>query len=305
MKEDMSNCPPPREKHTLKVSFGSGRLDVKPDGTDLKTAVIYVFDGSGNLFATWTVQNPELDKAYDTGIELGEVNYRIVTWINSDTPPYTATPARGTAPGTPQSSLTDGKVTLNVPADGNVTDILPMLFYGSAEQVAAPATGDSVLAIPLTQDTYRINVILKGIPQDGGTYRLQISDTNGAYDFNNNFLDTTMFNYVNSATAGGAPGGTATGDLKLSLNTLRLDGARSPMISVVNTTTGKTVFPQNGASSVNLMELIRQTGIDIGQTHNLDIEVPAPSTGDAGTVITVTINGWNVVLGDLDINPHE
>ena len=307
IKEDLSNCPPTqREVHTLKLTFVPNNMDITPTQADLKMAVVYLFDSTGKQIATWTKQNPVLNTRYDTGLTLDENTYRMVAWINPDAP-YTITPAYTPTPEKPasRSDLTDGRVTLNIPQGGNVTDPLPMLFYGSAEQLLA-STQDINVDIPLTLDTYRVNVTLKGIPQDGSTYRIQISDTNGSYDFNNNFIETPGFNYLNSATVGAGGG---TGDLVLSLNTLRLDKGRAPMISIVNTTTGRTVFPQNGQPSVNLMDLINQTGVDLGKTHLINIEVPAtptPPTNGTNTTIVVNINGWNVVIdGGYNINPYE
>ncbi len=306
VKEDLSNCLPQREVHTLKLTFVPRNVSITPTQADLKMAVVYIFDKAGNLFRTWTKQNPVLNTPYDTGIILGEDTYRLVGWINPDspytiTPAYTPTPEQ--APAT-RAAMDEARVTLNIPADRNITGDIPMLFYGSTDQVIAP-TQDVNIEIPLTLDTYRIRVTIKGLPQDGSTYRLQISDTNGAYDFNNNFVETPGFNYLNSATAGSGGG---TGDLVLSVNTLRLDKGRSPQISIVNTTTGRTVFPQNGQPSINLMDLIGQTGVDVGTTHQINIEVPAPPTpptDGTNTTIVVNINGWNVVIEGYNINPYE
>ncbi len=151
---------------------------------------------------------------------------------------------------------------------------------------------------------------LKGIPLDGSVYRLQVNDTNGAYDFENNFIETVGFDYQGFATAGTGGG---TGDLVLNLRTLRLSPTRRPMISVVNMTTGTVVFP-TGAGAVggsNLMELVNQTGIDLTTTFNINLELTAtpPDVDDGGTYFstTVTINGWRVVLdgAGTSINPNE
>ena len=300
--KEVSDCPPEPEVHTLKLTFAPPDMNVTPAQADLKMAVVYIFDSAGNLFDTWMKENPAMNTTYDTGVVLGKDTYRIVTWINPDAP-YTITPTY-TRTQT-RSDLDEGRVTLNVPHGGDVTDDIPMLFYGSAEQVTAPLE-DTALDITLTLNTYSVTVTLKGIPQDGSTYTLQISDTHGSYDFYNNFIEMPQFDYIDSGSIGTGDG---TGDLRLSLNMLRLDDSRAPMLSIVNTTTGKTIFPQNGAASVNLMDLIRQTGIDIGTTHFIDIEVPAPPTPPTDSVnapIEVYINGWHVVIDDgYNINPYE
>jgi hypothetical protein len=299
VKDDLSKCiTPSTTPITLKLIFVPRQMDVTPTAADLKLAVVYIFDNAGNVVQTWTRQNPELNTPYDTGIFLGTDTYRLVAWINPDSP-FTLSPAYTPASAT-RSALSDGRLTLNIPSGGNVTGQLPLLFYGSTERVLAP-TRDINVEIPLTLDTYRVNVTLKGVAQDGSTYRLVISDTNGAYDFNNNFVETPGFNYVNSATTGIGGG---TGDLALSLNMLRLADGRSPQISIVNTTTGETVFPQGGSNSVNLIDLIKQTGVDLSTTHVLNIEVPAPNTGTAKGAIEVYINGWHVVLDDYSIIPY-
>jgi hypothetical protein len=293
VKEDLSKCPPATK--TLKLTFVPRQMDVTPTASDLKLAVVYIFDSAGNVVKTWTKQNPALNTPYDTGVLLGSDTYRLVAWINPDSP-YALSPAYT------RSALDDGRLTLSIPSGGNVTEQLPLLFYGSTEKVIAP-TSDVIVEIPLTLDTYRINVTLNGIPQDGSTYRLVISDTNGAYDFNNNFVETPGFIYTNTATAGSGGG---TGKLLLSLNMLRLADGRSPQISIVNTTTGKTVFPQDGSASVNLIDLIKHTGVDLSTTYILNIEVPAPRIDPPtnGSTVDVYINGWHVVLENQNINPY-
>ena len=306
VREDLCGCPPVRrEVHSLKLTFMPPNAGITPTQADLKTAVVYLFDSAGNLFGTWTRQNPAMNTPYDTGIMLGEDTCRLVAWINPDAP-YTITPTytRTPEPMT-RSDLDNGRLTLNVPRNGDVTDDIPMLFYGSNEQVIAPAEDDITLDVPLTLNTYHVTVTLKGVPHDGCTYMLQISDTHGSYDFYNNFIEMPQFDYVDSESVGTSGG---TGDMVLSLNMLRLDESRAPMLSIVNTTNGKTVFPQNGAAAVNLMDLIRQAHIDLGTTHRIDIEVPAPPTpptDGTNTPIVVYVNGWRVVIDGYDINPHE
>jgi hypothetical protein len=298
VKEDLSKCRPTKSATTLKLTFVPRQMDVTPTAADLKLAVVYIFDSAGNLFQTWTKQSPLLNVPYDTGVMLGTDTYRLVAWINPDSP-YNLSPAYTITQGS-RSAMTDGRLTLNNAQGGDVTSSqLPMLLYGSTSQVLAPTTNASV-EIPLTLDTYRVNVTLNGLPQDGSTYRLVISDTNGAYDFDNNFVETPRFNYITSATVGNGGG---TDNLVLSLNMLRLADGRSPQISVVNTTTGKTVFPQDGSASVDLVNLIQQTGVDLSTTHTLNINVPAPTSDSPAATVDVYINGWHVVLENQDINP--
>ena len=319
VKDDLSKClpetpaPPPDEggkieARTLKLTFVPRQMDITPTQADLKLALVYIFDSSGAVFKTWTQSNPALNTVYDTGITLGTDTYRLVAWINPEAPyklttdpapvsdttsVVTPTPVRSTT----RSALTDGRVTLTIPESGDVTEKIPMLFYGSKEQVLAP-TSDVTVEIPLTLDTYDLSVTLKGIPLDGSVYRLQVNDTNGAYDFNNNYIETVGFDYQGFATAGTGGG---TGDLVLNLRTLRLSSTRRPMISIVNMTTGTVVFPSGAGATggSNLMELVNQTGIDLTTTYNINLELTAtPPDVDGGTFFstTVIINGWRVVL---------
>lgn len=303
VREDLTKCPPavnPQTPHTLKVQFAPGQLDVVPTGEDMKLAVVYVYDEAGNLVTAWSVQNPALDTAYDTGIVLDDgKKYRVVTWINPQAP-YDITPAyKNPTPGSP---LGDGRLSLGIPQSGTITDLIPMLLYGSATQVVAPTDNNTVVSVPMTLDTYHLNITLEGLPLDGSTYQLKITDSNGVYDFDNNFVQGPEFSYINTVTASTGGG---TGNLSMALNTLRLAAGRSPQISIVNTTTGKTVFPQNGATSINLMDLIAQTGIDPSKTHNFDIKIPVPTTDSSSVYpIELTINGWNVVIEDYDVNPN-
>lgn len=308
VKDDRSKCAPDdggggaggnTETRPLRLMFVPRQMDVTPTQADMNLAVVYIFDSEGNLIGTWTKQSPALNTSYDTGIILGDQTYRLISWVNPQAP-YTVTPAYTLTPeGTTRSAQSDGRLNLNIPQDGNVTEPLPMLLYGSSSMFVAPKTDDDI-EIPLTRDTYQINLTLTGFPLDGSTYQLKITDTNGAYDFENNFVDTQAFNYISTATIGTGGG---TGNLTLSLNMLRLGSGRSPMISIVNTTTGQTVFPRDGQSSTNLMDLIGRTDVNLDTTHLINIEIPA-SDGVTGSV-TIRINGWTLVIDDFNINPYE
>lgn len=307
VKEDLSKCvypDPVTDGGTLKLRFVPRQMDITPTQEDLKLAVVYIFDSAGDLFMTWDKTNPQLNTTYDTNIGLGTDTYRLVGWLNPSDP-FTITPKY--TPST-RSALTDGRVTMTVPASGEVSSstAIPMLFYGSTSQVLAPKDEQTVIEIPLTLDIYKLEFTLRDVPQDGSEYEIRITDTNGAYDFNNDFVDTSAFSYVASVRAG--TGGGDPSNLNVGLTMLRLAAGRNPRISIVNKTTGATVFPRNGASSANLMELIGQTPIDISTTHKLDLDV---SVGDSTTggepsfTSIIYINGWRVVLDDYSVNPYE
>lgn len=301
VKEDLSQCLPiPPTTNTLKLRLVPRKMDITPTSADLKRAVVYIFDSSGKLFTTWDKTNPELNTTYTTNVGLGTDTYRVVAWVNP-TEPFSIKPAY--TPST-RSDLTDGRVTMNIPSGGEITSstAIPMLFYGSTSQVLAPTTSDVVIDIPLTLDIYKLNFTLNDVPGDGSEYEIRITDNNGAYDFENNFVDTQSFSYVATAKAGTSG---ANSSLQVGLTMLRLAQGRNPQISIVNKTTGKTVFPQNGQPSAGLMDLIGQTPIDLDTTHDLQLSVNIPDgTGNVSSAVEITINGWKVVIDDYAINPY-
>ena len=284
VKEDRSDCPPIAPQTLIvELSMAPDGADVTPTPEDLKLAVVYLFDASGTLFASWAKQNPILNTPYDTGIVPGDRDYRMIVWINP-VEPYSITPAYTT-----RSDLSDGRIELVIPPDGNMPDLIPMLLYGSMNQISTQQT-DTALDVPISFNTHRISMTVKNFPPDE-TYTLRVSDNSSGFDFNNQSIPAPEFTYLSEIPAPDESGNSA-----VILRMLQLDDDRSPQLSIVDSS-GDTVFPANGAPSVNLMDLLDQAGIDPDTTRILDIEVEQHGVSST----TIYINGWKVVLEGYDI----
>jgi hypothetical protein len=286
----------------LVLEAGPTGLTITP--ADMKLAVVYVFDSAGRLFDALAIEDPRFGTPYDTGIDLGADIYSMVAWLNPTDPyslnlPYPAPATR--------SDMSDGVLSLDLPPDGVVDpSTLPMLMHGSVDDVTEPTT-DATVEITLLSNVYDLNFTVGGVPLDGDRYMLQISDDNGMYDFENNYLDGADILYRAVATATPVEGNPdATGDLTFDMRTLRIDSGRNPQLTLVNLTTGQQIYPLD-TGSANLVEMIGTTvpGADFGSDCSYDIVFDCSgSFGDDGTATlqpTVTVDGWQVKEDNYDI----
>jgi hypothetical protein len=304
VKEDRSDCPPiaGASGQTLWLELVAGPMDLTIKPEDLKLAVIYAFDGSGELFQAWAIENPRLNTPYDTGIDLGSGTYDMVAWINPAGPYSLNLP--WPTPAT-RSDQSEGMLSLDLPPDGVIDDTLPMLMHGSLDDVSEPVT-DTPIGIPLISNTYDLNITARGVPLNGDTYRLQIRDNNGSYDFENNYLDGPDILYQVTVTASPLPGDpAATGDLVFDLRTLRMSSGRTPELTLVNLTTGQQIYPID-TGFADLVDLIDDTvpGADFTSDFTYDIVFDCTESFQDGTAIlqpTVIIDGWKVKEDDYDI----
>lgn len=297
LRDDRRNCVP--VDSSLKVSFSPNDTNLNFTQEELTRAAVYVFGPDGEVFKTWTKTNPYMDVTYHTGIILdNDTEYKIVAWINP-VDPYKITPSYDGQ--TTRSALSDGRLDLTIPADGVVSGNIPMLFYGTVDNVAGSSAGPNI-RIPLTMNTYRLDVLLSGLPLDGDTYTVQVVDNNGSFGFDNTLIETSQFTYKNSASTPVSGEPDATTELLIPLTVLRLVPGHTPMFTVLNTTNGKVIYPTDGSPSVNLITTIENTipGFSFETTHRLDIMMDygrgtgISSDGQPDAEVTVTINGWTV-----------
>jgi hypothetical protein len=133
-----------------------------------------------------------------------------------------------------------------------------------------------------------------GLPSDSGPYRFTITDNNGAYDFRNDWLGSEYFTY--SSTMQRRKDGRSTA----SLTTLRLDERRSPVISLVNTSTGDDIFPAELFGTNDLVRIIMagRPDNDFETRHIYNLEIAF-----AGTSVELRVNGWALKPQDFDVTP--
>ena len=275
VKDDTSNCPvvivsDPPDVPTLKVVFTHQQTDTTIASADLRRAVVYLSDADGKLFDTWQVENPVLGTVYDTGLKPDRDPFGMVAWVNPETP-YTISPMYGTGfqGGT---TVTDARLTLTVPPNGNFTGALPWLLFGKVDQVPSRADTEAPVEIPLTLDNYIVNVKAIGLPPQTGTYAFMIQEDDGAYDFNNNKVSFSPFFYRSTTHHTPLTGATES-TVNLSLTMLRLYEQSNATISFWNETTATALYPTQSGDPSGLIQLIKAAlpNNDFAKTHVYDI----------------------------------
>jgi hypothetical protein len=291
IREDLSDCPPVVAE-TLKVEFSPRATDLAVGQWQEHRAALYVFDRAGRVFDVWRTDDTVFGETYDTGIVFGADIYELVAWVSSPDEPFDLTPPPAEAAGS-GVDISQARLDLAVPPAGVVSERLPWLFYGAADGLTGE-TLSSPVELALTPDSYVINLSATGLPDDGSVYRFTIRDDNGAYDFHNNYLESGYFTYSSEMKR------TGTGVLTASLTTLRIDAARSPEISLMNTGTGEDIFPTDHFGTNDLVRIIRgsRPDNDFETKHIYNIEIAY-----AGTSVELRVNGWVLKPQDFDVIP--
>jgi hypothetical protein len=166
---------------------------------------------------------------------------------------------------------------------GSVIDYdLNTFLHGNGQE---DITTDSALIIlPLAQNTYKLNVVVKGLDRNHD-YAVAITDDNGNYYFDNTFVPSGALQYIREF--GFAP----EGRIQAALTTLRLDRGRSPKFTITDKTAHNVLVQKY------LVEMILATGVpvDFATQHEFDIDI----IYDSGTLsATISVNGWQIKTGD-------
>lgn len=279
IKEDFSDC-----LTGLKVYF------THEPGTLIRTSIdhsevdrldLFVFDDAGIFRGIWTDENPKLSSDYYMTIpNLPEGNYTFVAW-DGDHPPYSIS-----------TTFIVGQTTINEAIFslehqmGEVENDMLQLFHASKQEYVYN-TRDQKVYVPLVQLHNTINLTTEGLPLDGNTYQMTISDNNGKYYFDNSFAPSGDFTYKTSCAKD------AQGQLSATLNILKLAADRSPIFKIYNVTQGSVLF------EANLITLLNRIGnIDYDTQHTFDIHIKF--TTDMKAIIA--INGWQVTEDSVIVN---
>jgi hypothetical protein len=165
---------------------------------------------------------------------------------------------------------------------GSVIDYDLHTFLHGNEQ--AKITSDTLIILPLVQNTYKINVTVEGL-EKGHEYSVAIADDNANYYFDNNFAPSGALQYIRGPIA--AP----EGELSESLIILRLDRDRSPEFTIIDNTTQSVLLEKDLVEMILALEDETGVPVDFPTQH----EFTAHIVYDWATMsATVYIDGWQV-----------
>ncbi len=277
IKEDVSDCPT-----GLKVYFEYdpatyARTGVNP--SEVHRIDLFIFDGGGIFRGVWTDEMPQLAPGYYMELPLQHTgSYRFIAWGNLQGS-YTTSPANFVVG---QTTFSEALLCLNH-LSGEVSGGAPPLFHADKTEPLSE-THEQEVHLPLVQAYNTINLTTEGMDQDGNTYRLSVTDSNGKYKFDYSYAADSNFTYYTSCTKDG------NGQLLGTLNILKLAADRHPMLEIYNVTEGYSLYSSDLIALLNKIE-----GVDYGRVHTYDIRFKF-----VGTEVTIIINNWKVT--DYDVH---
>lgn len=301
IRDDFSDCPPELKSFQVVFTYDTPQGPRSFDPAELKMAYLYIFDKKGDYIKTIPFKNPELYRNYPLDIELPADKYEFIVWFNQseifNVASYNSNESL-TSPLTHQDILS-----LNIPSEGYITAVVPLILYGNVENVAITGNGSQVVAIPLEQNTNTVNVTVKGLPQTEHAYFNTITDRNGNETFLNKPAPGKEFSYVAPMSLKTASKSlkSETPDLYSSLRVLKLYKENQPRLILWDETDKRDLYPGKSGLSNDLIKLIldKYPDVDFKTTHVFDITL----VYDTDMNVTVDINCWNDQDTDYEIEP--
>jgi len=281
---------------TFAFDFEAATVPCTLSPDDVRTACLYIFDKKERRFvASWVFEDFKFNEPNRVGVAIPPGNYEFAVWFYKEKSFLTKPSLSGFQADKPEKK--DAWLELDISCNQEDDLSAPWLFYGQVADAEIKAIGDNTFVAPVVLNTRLIRLTAKGRSKNADTYRFIVTDDNGAYDFDNAFAPFRQFDYRAATTF--LP---TSPDLHASLNMLRLDAGRRPLISLRNLTTGDVLYPSMPEHSNNLVDLIlaKYPGIDFEQHYVFDIILYF----EAGRSISVDVSVWGRSEDDYEIYPE-
>jgi hypothetical protein len=257
---------------------------------DITRINLFIFDANGLFVSEYIDEAPQIGPGYFMTIDdLKAGYYRFVAWGNLNEQ-YAFSPAL--IPG--ETAFDDLRVFLKSIQNNVVEEQLEPLFFAThkgSNTIEILAMTTQNIRLNLENNLYKVNVTVAGMDSASvadNDYRIDISDNNGAYTFDNDFAPCAPFTYTQTCIVDQE----RNNDLKASLKVLRLAANRNPMLRLVNKQTNHIIIEDN---LVGLISEINEAGaaIDFAKTHEFDIRYELDQLSSMHIIIY--INGWKLV----------
>ena len=218
------------------------------------------------------------------------------------------------------SDMTDLTCTLVREDGGKVTKDIKQLFHGMKRMTISQSYGVHTETMSLTKDTNNVRVILQhlsGVDVDKDKFRFEITDVNGALDYDNSLMEDEMLTYIPwSVVAGSA--GVGSGDIYAvsraqtsvsvalaEFTVSRLMTTTNPILSVYNVEDNDRLVLSIPLKDYALLvkgnynrNMDDQEYLDRQDEYNLTFFLD--EYGNWATSVIV-INSWSVVLNQTEI----
>lgn len=237
-----------------------------------KYIVIYVFDEDGNFANQLNIENPIFGHTYelDTLPNFKVAGkYEFVAWINTPDSYYKIIGDEKVR--SVKKNKSELMLQLNLSENRVIGNELQALLHGDIIQ-QINFDGHDEVNIPVNRISNMINLTVEGLPANSDEYTFTLDDSNGAYDFEANYLDFDMFQYKETLQQKDE----LAQILSCSLRVLKISEDRIVRMALINQTTGKTIYPQNGDED-DLIEIIKKAyngkDIDFDAKHNFNVKL--------------------------------
>jgi hypothetical protein len=301
--DDLSDCPPDGLVPQFILVPYEGN-DITNDS--LYSAKICVFDEQERFVATYHVEGrPELDKIYTPDWALPPGKYHFSVWLN-----YHENEKLHVDPCLVEQSLRESTTVGLIIPDTKIIDDpekIPFLCYGKLDNQDITTVGYKRFTIPVMQFTNRINLKVTGLSnipflrtstEENHEYEFSITDNNGIYGFDGDFVSQDNFTYSTVKRV-------VADTLEASLTVMKLSGTRhNPTITIRNSTTKESLLiPEN----LDLIELILSgnSNNDFDKTHVYDVvfSFVDPNGLENDISVMITVNDWVAVCPfDVELN---
>lgn len=330
IKEDLSGCPTAGKldvelTYTLHNTTDADGNPVDLFAQQVHRVEVFVFDAQGRYVKTVTDDEPNRSAVrssraahagtYHKQIELPTGEYRLVVWGNR----YDR---ESVASGTER--LETGRVSLRqLASTDQVTLLSDSLFHGMTAQAVTVKNGEEqTVPVSLTKDRNDVRLVVRYRAKgqtEVSTYPIPASQTtayltdhNGTYDFTNAVASAQTFTYqpgrfgpeYDKAFHGLLPAGAYPTEQDYcyvaDFSCLRLMKDHTDARIVVNRK-GTEVYSRSLMELITKVEKYRtQEALDREDRYLIELLLEY-DPADANTLISISINGWNVVDRDIDL----
>ena len=156
------------------------------------------------------------------------------------------------------------------------------------------------VAFNMQELTYRIHFTIKSTPVPfpvGGNFLIKIEDDNGVYDFSGKIAPCERFEYTTDVVCD------TNGVLKADFMLMKLDEGRNAIASVIDKTTGKTIYTANLVDDIILYK--EDFGIppySLECHHDFPITLIFINGRETWNLIRATVLDWNVVSRPVELD---
>ncbi len=276
IKEDMEDCPEDLRIYLTFTPATYARTGVDPKEVDRIS--LFAFDVQGIFRGVWIDENPALAPGYYMTIpRLPAGDYRFVVWGGLHEC-YSTLPATFKVG---ETLYKDALLELDI-TSGEISKLLHPLFHAQKTEYIREDVRQQHIDMPIVQAYNTINLTTEGLAPTSDEFRMSVTDNNGKYTFDYSFAPCSEFIYSALCTKD------AGGQLRSSLNILKLAADRHPQFGIYNVTQQKTLYKADLVDLLNKME-----DVDYDNIHTYDVHITFTTDG-TDLYASVSINGWEV-----------